>query len=44
VTSHAAARIVKLGRRVMNVHAEMWQDDEAKPVAVLHGHFLIATE
>lgn len=44
VTSYAAARIVKLGRRVINVHAEMWQDDEAKPVAVLHGHFLIVAE
>ncbi len=44
VTSYAAARIVKLGRRVINVHAEMWQDDETKPVAVLHGHFLIVTE
>ena len=44
VTSYAAARIVKLGRRVINVHAEMWQDDEAKPVAVLHGHFLIGVE
>lgn len=44
VTSFAAARIVKLGRRVINVHAEMWQDDETKPVAMLHGHFLITPE
>jgi len=44
MTSYAAARIVKLGRRVINVHAEMWQDDETKPVAVLHGHFLIVAE
>ena len=31
VTSYARARIAKQGRRVVNVHAEMWQDDEAKP-------------
>ncbi len=43
VTSYARARIAKLGRRVINVHAEMWQDDETKPIAALHG-ILIATE
>lgn len=41
VESYARARIAKQGRRVMNVHAEMWQDDETKPVAALRGHFLI---
>ena len=41
VTSYAAARIAKQGRRVINVHAEMWQDDEAKPIAALRGHFLV---
>ena len=41
VTSHARARIAKQGRRVVNVHAEMWQEDEAKPIAALRGHFLI---
>jgi uncharacterized protein (TIGR00369 family) len=41
VESFARARIVKLGRRVVNVHAEMWQEDEAKPVAALRGHFLV---
>jgi uncharacterized protein (TIGR00369 family) len=44
VTSYAGARIAKLGRRVINVHAEMWQDDESKPVAALHGHFLVVAE
>jgi uncharacterized protein (TIGR00369 family) len=39
--SFARARIAKLGRRVVNVHAEMWQEDEAKPVAALRGHFLV---
>jgi acyl-coenzyme A thioesterase PaaI-like protein len=41
VTSYARARIAKQGRRVVNVHAEMWQEDEAKPIAALRGHFLI---
>jgi uncharacterized protein (TIGR00369 family) len=42
VTSYARARITRRGRRVMNVHAEMWQDDESKLVAALRGHFLLA--
>ena len=43
VTSYARARIARKGRRVMNVHAEMWQEDENKLVAALRGHFLIAS-
>ena len=31
VTSYASARLARQGRRVVNVHATMWQDDEAKP-------------
>ncbi|MBI1330597.1 MAG: PaaI family thioesterase [Alphaproteobacteria bacterium] len=42
VTSYASARITKQGRRVVNVHAQMWQEDAAKPVAALRAHFLIA--
>lgn len=42
VASYARARIAKQGRRVVNVHAEMWQEDEAKPIAALRGHFLIS--
>jgi uncharacterized protein (TIGR00369 family) len=41
VTSHASARLARQGRRVVNVHALMWQEDEAKPVAALRGHFLL---
>ncbi|HEY1710461.1 MAG TPA: PaaI family thioesterase [Rhizomicrobium sp.] len=41
LTSHAKARIAKQGRRVINVHAEMWQEDEMKPIAALRGHFLL---
>jgi len=43
VTSYARAHIAKMGRRVINVHAEMWQEDESKPIAALRGHFLIAS-
>jgi uncharacterized protein (TIGR00369 family) len=42
VTSYAKARLARQGRRVVNVHAEMWQDDEARPIAALRGHFLLA--
>jgi uncharacterized protein (TIGR00369 family) len=40
-TSFARAHIAKQGRRVVNVHAEMWQEDETKPIAALRGHMLI---
>ena len=43
VESFARARIAKQGRRVVHVRAEMWQDDESKPVAALRGNFLIAS-
>jgi len=41
VTSFASARLARQGRRVVNVHAQMWQEDEAKPIAALRGHFLL---
>ena len=41
--SYAQARIAKQGRRVVNVHAEIWQEDESKPIAALRGHFLISS-
>lgn len=41
-TTFAKARIAKQGRRVINVHAELWQEDEAKAIAALRGHFLLA--
>ncbi len=41
VTSFASARLARQGRRVVNVHATMWQEDETKPVAALRGHFLL---
>jgi len=42
VTSFASARLARQGRRVVNVHAQMWQEDEMKPIAALRGHFLLA--
>jgi len=41
VTSFARARIARQGRRVVNVHSEMWQDDERRPIAGLRGHLLL---
>jgi uncharacterized protein (TIGR00369 family) len=41
VTSFASAKLARQGRRVVNVHAQMWQEDESKPIAALRGHFLL---
>jgi uncharacterized protein (TIGR00369 family) len=37
----ARARVVKIGRRIANVQAEAWQGAREKPIAALHGHFLM---
>lgn len=42
IDTFARATITKRGRRVANVHAEAWQDDPTRPIAALHGHFLVA--
>jgi uncharacterized protein (TIGR00369 family) len=39
--THAAAQIERLGRRVANILAFAWQDDEAKPIASANFKFLI---
>lgn len=41
VDTHARGTITKQGRRVVNVRAEAWQDDPARPIAIANGHFLI---
>lgn len=41
VDTYARALIRRSGRRVANVRVEAWQADPAKPVAALHGHFLL---
>ena len=40
----AAAKVTKQGRRMVNVYAEAWQDDRAKPVATANAHFLIKSD
>jgi len=42
IETYARAFITKQGRRVANVRAEAWQADHTRPVAALHGHFLLA--
>ncbi|MBM3554301.1 MAG: PaaI family thioesterase [Alphaproteobacteria bacterium] len=42
VETYARGIINKQGRRIANVRVEAWQDDPAKPVALAHGHFLLA--
>ena len=42
VETFARAFITKQGRRVANVRAEAWQESHDRPVAALHGHFLLA--
>jgi len=42
VDTYGRATITKLGRRIVNVHVETWQDAHAKPIAALRGHFLIS--
>jgi uncharacterized protein (TIGR00369 family) len=43
VDSYARAVITKQGRRVVNVHAEAWQEEHTRPIAALRGHFLVAS-
>ncbi len=40
----ARARLNKIGRRMASVTAEAWQAEHQKPVAALHGHFLVSGE
>jgi len=44
VDTFARALITKRGRRVANVRAEAWQEERMRPIAALHGHFLIAPD
>lgn len=38
----ARGRVIRQGRRVVNVRAEAWQDDPERPVAAAHAHFLLS--
>lgn len=42
-TTFTSAKIVKIGRWVANVEVIAWQSDKDKPIAKLHGHFLLAS-
>jgi uncharacterized protein (TIGR00369 family) len=44
VETFARARMVRVGRRIANVHVEAWQNERAAPIAALHGNFLLAEE
>ena len=37
----ASATVARMGARVANVRVEAWQTDPLKPVATLHGNFLL---
>ena len=39
---HAQALVTKKGRRVANVQVRCWQENPDKPIATLHGHFLMS--
>ncbi len=39
----ARAEVKRMGRRIANVAVEAWQDDRAKPIALLYGRFLLPT-
>jgi len=41
IDAYARASITRLGRRVASVHAEAWQDSRDRPIAAIHGNFLI---
>lgn len=41
VDTYARARIMKRGRRAINVYGTAWQTDKDRPIAAVHGHFLV---
>lgn len=40
--TYARGVVIKQGKRVANVRVMAWQEDENRPVAAAHAHFLIA--
>jgi len=40
--TYARGVVIKQGKRVVNVRVSAWQEDENRPVAAAHAHFLIA--
>lgn len=41
VETYGRAIVTRQGRRVANVRAELWQEENSKPVAASHGQFLL---
>jgi uncharacterized domain 1 len=41
VDAFARGTVIRQGRLVANVRAEVWQDDPSKPLAAAHAHFLL---
>lgn len=41
VDTFARAIITKQGRRIINVHAQAWQEEHDRPIATLRGHMLL---
>ena len=39
--TYAEARILKAGRRILNLGAECWQQDRSKPIAAARVNFLV---
>lgn len=44
IDTFARAKVIKIGRRIANVQAEAWQGERGKPIAAMHGHFLVGDE
>ena len=42
--TYARAEVKRMGRRIANVAVEAWQDDPAKPIALLYGRFLLSAD
>ena len=40
--TYGRAFVTRHGRRVANVRSEIWQEERSRPVAVSHGHYLLA--
>jgi len=40
--TYARGRVIKQGRRIVNVRAEAWQENPDRPVAAAHAHFLLS--
>lgn len=40
--SYARASVQKAGRRVVHLHVTAWQEERARPIAMLRGNFLTA--